>query len=78
MRRLEQTRILHPSELLGEVEAEAEGSRDVKEVQRNPGLLVQPCAENPLEEVQSVRGTCLEEINWSSKQPPLGRIRNHL
>ena len=37
MRRLEQTRILHPSELLGEVEAEAEGSRDVKEVQRNPG-----------------------------------------
>ena len=42
------TRIQNPSELLEEVEAEAEGSRDVEEVQRNPGLLVQPCGENSL------------------------------
>ena len=53
---LEQTRIQHPSELLEEVEAEAEGSCDVEEVHRNPGLLVQPCGENFLEEVQSVQG----------------------
>ena len=45
MRRLKQTQIQHPSELLEEVEAEVEGSRDVEEVQRNPG--------HSLEEVQS-------------------------
>ena len=44
-------------------EVEAEGSCDVKEVGRNPGLLVQPCGENSLEEVQSVQGTRLVEID---------------
>ena len=63
MRHLEQTQIWPPSELLEEVEAEAEGSCDVEEVQRNPGLLVQPCGENSLEEVQSVQGTRLVEID---------------
>ena len=43
---LEQTRIQPPSELLAEVEAKAEGSCDVEEVQRNPGLLVQLCGGN--------------------------------
>ena len=56
-----QTQIQHPAEILEEVEAE--GSCDVPEVQRNPGLLVQPCGENSLEEVQSVRGTRLVEID---------------
>ena len=41
MRHIEQTQIQPPSELLEEVEAETEGSHDVREVQRNPGLLVQ-------------------------------------
>ena len=52
MRCLEQTQIQHPLDLLEEVQAE--GSNDVEEVQRNPGLLVQPCGENSLEKVQSV------------------------
>ena len=47
--------------------AEAKGSHDVEEAQRNPGLLDPPCGGNSLEEVQSVRGTCLEEISWSCK-----------
>ena len=61
MSHLKQTRIWPPSGLTDEVEAEAEGSRDVGEVQRNPGLLVQS-SENFPEEVQSARGTRLEEI----------------
>ena len=63
MRLLEQTHIWPPSGLLEEVEAEAEGSNDVGEIQRNPGLHVQSCGEKFLEEVQSVLGTCLEEID---------------
>ena len=45
MSHLKQTRIWPPSGLTDEVEAEAEGSGDVREVQRNPGLLVQSCRE---------------------------------
>ena len=60
---LEQTRIPPPSGLSEEVEAEAEGSHDVGEVQRNPGLLVQSCGENFPEEVQNARGARLEEID---------------
>ena len=63
MGHLKQTRIQPPSELLEEVEAEAEGSHDVEEVQRNPVLLAQPCGENFLEEVQNVQGTRLIEID---------------
>ena len=54
MSHLEQTQIQHPSELLEKVEAEAEGSRDVGEVRRNPGLLDLPYRGNSLEEVQCV------------------------
>ena len=58
MRHLKQTRIQPLSDLLEEVKAEAEGSRDVKEVQRNPGLLVQLCGENFLE------FRVFEELAW--------------
>ena len=57
MRHLEQKRIQPPSGLLKEAEAEAEGSCDVGEVQRNPGLLVQFCGENFPDEVQNAPGT---------------------
>ena len=63
MRHLGQTQIQPASELLEEVEAEADGSHDVEEVQRNLGLLVQLCGENFPEEVRSVRGTCLVELD---------------
>ena len=42
MRHLVQTRTLPPSGLVGEAEAEAEGSHDVVEVLRNLALQVQP------------------------------------
>ena len=63
MRHLKQTHMRPPSGLLEEVEAEAEGSHDVGEVQRNPELPVQSCGENFPEEVQSAGGTRLEEID---------------
>ena len=63
MRHLEQTHIQPPSELSEEVEAEAEGSHDVREVQRNPGLLVRSWRENFPEEARSARGTCLVDID---------------
>ena len=63
MRHLKQTQIQHSSELLEEVEAEAEGSHDVEMVQKNLGLLVQLCEENFLEGVQSVGGTRLVELD---------------
>ena len=61
MSHLIQTRTLPPSGLLGEAEAEVEGSHDVGEVLRTLELKVQSCGENFLEESQNVRGTRLEE-----------------
>ena len=52
MRHLAQTLIPPPSGLLGEAEAEAEGSHDVEKVLRN--LELQPCGENFLEKFQNV------------------------
>ena len=78
MRHLKQTRTLPPSGLLGEAGAEAEGSGDVGEVQRNPGLPDQPCGENFPEEFQNARGTRLEEIDLNHTQPLLGRNQNRL
>ena len=74
MRNLEQTHTWPPSGLSGE--AEAEGSRDVREVQRNHGLLDQSCGENFPEEFQNARGTRLEEIDLNHTQPLLGRNQN--
>ena len=75
MRHLAQTHTLPPSGLLGEAEAEAEGSHDVGEVLRNLELQVQPFGENFLEEFQNVRGTRLEERDLNHKQPLLGKTR---
>ena len=76
MRCLKQTQIQHPSELLEEVEADSEGSCDVEEVQRNPGLLVQPCGENSVEDnflertvrgdQDPWRGCCRTAPTWES------------
>ena len=74
MRRLERTRTLPPSVLKGE----AEGSRDVGEVQRNLGLLDQPCGENSAEGFQNVQGTRLEEIDLFRTQPLQGKNQNRL
>ena len=53
MRHLEQTCTQPPSGLLGEAEAECEGSHDVGEVQRNLGLPDQSCGVNFTEEFQN-------------------------